>query len=82
MRIEIKALPFHVGTFEYSTYSSQYTIMGGTYKQYNGGQLVNDGVYTYASFTEESGAEREIKMVFVPDEGVLTYGYAWYNYNW
>jgi len=43
---------------------------------------VNDGVYTYASFTEESGAEREIKMVFVPDEGVLTYGYAWYNYNW
>ena len=53
---------------------------GGTYKQYNGGQLVNDGVYTYASFTEESGAEREIKMVFVPDEGVLTYGYAWYNY--
>lgn len=82
VRIEIKALPFHVSTFEYSTYSSQYTIMGGTYKQYNGGQLVNDGVYTYASFTEESGAEREIKMVFVPDEGVLTYGYAWYNYNW
>ena len=43
---------------------------------------MNNGVYTNVSFTEESRSEREVKMVFVPDDDVDLYGYYWGNYNW
>lgn len=82
--IEIRVQPFEVDLFSYSTYSSEYIIEGGTYKQYNAGRLVNDGVYTYVSFTRSQSVEElvKVKMVFVPDDDVNAHGYYWGNYNW
>lgn len=87
VRIYMKALPFHVNTFDYYSHgyygSDKYTIYGGTYKQYYGsGYALDQWKYYSVSFTESEKPEKELKMVFEPDDDVMTYGYYWNDYNW
>jgi len=85
VRIDMKALPFHVNTFDYYDYYNSYSsISGGTYKQYYSRNQSLD-LWQYdddVSFTESNEPKYELKMVFVPDDDVNAHGYYWGNYNW
>lgn len=76
--ITIRAIPHRVERFKYNDNN----ILGGTYKQCKNGSLALSGVTDKVSFDGAKEVVKEIKMVFVPDEGVETYGYNWSNYAW